>query len=266
VQEGGERRVIAPEDERDERSDSMKKGSRNYTEWERGQQQDRNIADVALPRGTPRTLYSTRKGEILLPLLPRHGSEDVQRLLFERQDRLTWRQWQVGMLSDDDHFLLKPRRIGYVLGIQEQTVRKVRAGVTMVAYEFYCYRGLVRLRRRAESAKEWKIQLRGLDPTYQSIWETFRAKNRAKKGRTDGPPRPWLPDGYRLLWQMCEEAGLVAYEDGGARSGIAWKRAKGRGVESMRLPSTAASDFMETFPYDKHPGGTVGDSQQTPDE
>lgn len=140
-------------------------------------------------------------------------------VLYERQDRLTWRQWQVGTLRYDPWYLLSYARIGQVLELSDKTVKEVCTDVRWIAHEYGDYLRLVE--RREGEGSDWSP--RNLEPFEQLIWNRWRPRNFTKTGRvTDAPDRPWHPN---MLFGDVRDAGFGPYRDTGSIGGLVWRKA-----------------------------------------
>lgn len=166
-------------------------------------------------------------------LPPRHGDVDVQHLLLTRQDRVTWRQWQVGTLMDHNLFLLSAPKAARVLGLSEDTVKEAHRAVCILGAELNEYERILRSRwSRKNSDDDWS----------RKLWNRWRPRNSPKQGRVEGPARPWGEAEFRALSEVARDV-LEAYEDGGAAAGVAWKYKGGRDLEAQieELPASGTS-------------------------
>ncbi|HEY2943440.1 MAG TPA: hypothetical protein VGN09_13485 [Vicinamibacteria bacterium] len=181
-------------------------------------------------RPTHHASKSTRRKDLWAKPLKR-GDEQVRFLLYNRQDRLTWRQWVIGTLREEHIFRFSRPRVAKVLGIAESLVRETDETVRELAADVAWYRWMMKFGTRASDFRPENFEDDEFGTAAEHAaacltrWNRVRPRGpgRQKKGREAGPPRPWGEPEREMLWKLVEHAGFRAVEDIGAVSGIMWQ-------------------------------------------
>jgi hypothetical protein len=115
--------------------------------------------------------------------------------------------------------MLSKARTAQVLGLSPSTVQETHSDVYRIAYELGRYEE-IRDELRKEPATWDELSLED-----RRLVNRNRPRHRTKRGKVEGPPRPWGEEERRALWEGLEAAGFQAFEDVGAVARIVWRKA-----------------------------------------